>query len=867
MNATILALPFAFLVAGPSVRAEAATPKHKNARSKSAPEQVADAPAKPAATPAAPSRAARAHALNASQAEDVIVTGTHSVNRHARQSISPVTVLSAATLQRSGSMNLAQQITQTYASINVEAVGADAAALVSAVHMRGLSSNEVLVLVDGKRRHTTANFTADSGPNFGATGVDLNMLPANMIDHIEVLEDGAAAMYGSDAIAGVVNIITKKQDHGVHMSAQTGANAYNGDGWQYQLNADGGMKLGHDGFLHLFGQIYHSDHYVTPNLADHRLLPSQPPQASSSSFSQPGLNIPVTSNQITSTPEETRENFGLDWEKPLNEHVAFYGNITYTHRHSEAYENYRVPNVGGGVAESIFPYGFSPLETIEENDYAGLVGAKGDNVLGFQWDVSSVYGADFDKVGNKNTVNTGMLQSTCSTDPSSSYYSSAGCGFSPTTARAESYNMAQWTTNADFRRRFNIADVVPMTLAFGAEHRLESYQIWPGIQPSYVLGGTQGYAGLAPQNAGKWERNVWGAYLDGDFHFTKKWETDFAGRFEHYTDVGNNEIGKISTRYDLTSRIAFRGTISTGFRAPTLAEEHFSAMNVSPTGASGLLAASSAAAASLGAKALKPERSTSISGGVIVEPVRGWHVEADAYQINIRDRIVQGGTVNGPTAIDAIEDLGFQLPANAYNKNSVSAYYLANGASTRTQGVDIKSDYTFHMHKYGNLLLNLQIALNRTRLHHNGMWDNAGTMTPYLNAENIGYITTAYPRSKIILNAYYTIGNWDINLRQTRWGETKDMLQYSDWGPTNLQYSVTNFYQFVNTPRWTTDLIVGYRFNDHWHLAVGANNIFNVRPRKVPQSVNYLGANPYDQTSEQVPIYGGYYFGRINADF
>lgn len=860
LAATILAMPVMVSAQTSSAQTVAAgkAVKHRASAAKSAtPIQSA-----PVSDKAKTINAAEKKHYDSTSNEAVIVTGTHSENRKARQSISPVTVISAATLQRSAELDLAEALAKTNATITVETMGSDTAALVSSFHMRGMSSNQVLVLMDGKRRHTTANFSADSGPNFGATGVDLSMLPSNMIDHIEVLEDGAAAMYGSDAIAGVINIITKKTDHGIHMSGQTGANAYNGDGWQYQVNADGGMKLGKDGYLHVFGQVYHTDHFVAKGAHDHRLIGSQPAWADAASYT--AQKLPSTLNKITSMPEETRENFGLDWDKPVSDHAEFYGSITYAHRHSEAYENYRVPNVGNGVAESYWPTGFSPLETIEENDYSASVGVKGDHLFGFDWDLSSTYGADYDKVGNKNTINTGMLQSTCSTNPSSSYYSVAGCGWSPTQANAESYEMSQWTNNLDLRRQFNIAHLVPMTLALGAEHRMESYQIWAGNPTSYALGGTQGFAGLAPQNAGKWYRNVWAGYIDGDFHLTKNWEVDLAGRFEHYTDVGNTENGKISTRYDITKQIAIRGTISTGFRAPTLAEEHFSAMNVSPTGASGLLAANSTAAKALGSPGLKPERSTSESAGIVVEPVKGFHVEADVYQINIRDRIVQGGTVNGQTAIDAIEAMGFALPGNAYNPSSVSAYYLANGASTRTQGLDIKADYTFRMHRYGNLNLSLDLNLNRTRLHHNASKTDG---TPMLNAQNIGYITTASPRSKIILNAYYTIGAWDVNIRQTRYGQTTNMLSYNDWAPTALQYSVTDFYKFNSTPRWLTDLQIGYRVNKHLHVAVGANNIFNIRPRRVPDVTNYLGANIYDTTSQQIPMTGGYYFGRIDASF
>ncbi|EHH67491.1 tonB-dependent receptor [Gluconobacter morbifer G707] len=786
----------------------------------------------------------------------MIVTGTHASNRHARQSVSPVTVVTAATLRHSGMVNLADALTRTYAQINVSAMGSDAGALTSSIRMRGLNPNQVLVLVDGKRRHTTANIYADSGPQFGATPVDLNMIPANAIDHIEVLEDGAAAMYGSDAIAGVVNIITKKTSHGLNVSAQTGANAYNGDGWQYQVNADGGLKLGNDGYIHISGQETHTDHFITKNVSDHRLVGYTPAGVANELYTAPagGYQPPATSNKIMSTPEETRENLMIDFGKPITEKVNFYGQITYAHRHSEAYENYRTPD----IMPEYYPEGFTPIETIEENDFAALLGLKG-NVFGFDWDLSTVYGEDTDKVGNKNTVNP-------------NYY--ATYGWSPTKARAESYTMSQWTNSLDFRRHFNIANTVPMTLAFGGQHRLEGYQIVAGNPASYEMGGTQGYAGLTPQDAGTWWRDIWAAYLDGDFHFTKKWEVDFAGRFEHYTDVGNTENGKISTRYDFTKRIGIRGTITNGFRAPTLAEQHFSALNVAPNGAGGLLPVDSAAARSLGASPLKPERSTSASGGIVLEPVTGWHIETDVYQINIRDRIVAGGTTNGLAAVDAIESLGIALPSNlsgADNQN-VTAYYFANGASTRTQGLDIKSDYMFRLHKYGNLTLSMALDLNRTRLHHNGIGSNGSAL---LTEQNIASITSAYPRSKIILNAYWSYKNWDVNIRQTRYGETTSMLTYEDWTPSaatcpdgsGKQYSNTCFQQFKNTPRWLTDLEIGYRFNENWHIAVGANDIFNVRPRKIPAIANSLGASPYDGDSAQVPMYGGYYYGRINANF
>ena len=818
----------------------------------------------------APARRARP----VSGEESVIVTGTHAVNRKARDSTSPITVISGAELARSGQLNLTDAITRVYPAINIQARGSDTAALTGSIRMRGLNPNQVLVLVDGKRRHVTGNVVQNPGPQFGSTPVDLNMIPANAIDHIEVLQDGAAAQYGSDAIAGVVNIITKKQDHGLHMAAQTGANAYAGSGWNYQLNADGGTKLGRDGYLHLSGQIYHTDHFYT-NTIDHRLLPYAPAGANTSGYYgilPNAIKVPTNSNKILSTPEETRENLGIDFGKPITADIDFYGLITYGHRHAESIQNYRVPN----IAPTLYPTGFSPIEVIEENDYQANLGIRGSHFFGFDWDLSTEYGADEDDINTKNTANTGMLGSSCqTTNKAKAYYSSQGCGYSPTSARAETYRNAMWTNNLDFRRSFRIANAVPMTLAFGGQHRLEMYDIVAGEPPSYEAGGTQGYAGAAPQNAGSWSRDIWAAYLDDDFHPLPKLDIDLAGRFEHYTDAGNTENGKISARYDFTKRIAVRATISNGFRAPTLAEQHYSALSVGPTSASGLLPVSSDAARTLGASALKPERSTNASGGIVLEPLDNFHVEADVYQINLRDRIVQGGTVVGAQAIAAIEQLGYTLPGGATltNPTGFSAYYFSNGASTRTQGIDIKADYRLRMHRYGNLLLSMGLNINRTTLTHNGL---SATGTPLLNAQTTAYLTSESPRSKIVLNAYYTLGNWDVNLRQSRYGQTVGMLTYQDWTPASaicpingkaLRGSNVCFAQFKNTPRWLTDLEIGYRFNQHWHVAVGANNIFNIRPRKVPAQLASYGVLVYDSASAQVPINGGYYFGRINADF
>ncbi|WP_422864411.1 TonB-dependent receptor plug domain-containing protein [Endosaccharibacter trunci] len=846
---------------------------HKHAKKAARRTQAASA-ATGAAVPAAavtaptlvapPGHSSRSAVSAMDNGESVIVTGTRNLGKKARDSTSPIDVISAATLSRSGQVNLADQLNRTDPSISIQAYGADTQALVAAIRLRGLNPNDVLVLIDGKRRHATSNITADAGPEQGATPVDLNMIPAAAIDHIEILRDGAAAQYGSDAIAGVVNIIMKKTDHGGSATAYTGASAYNGDGWQYQFDADKGFSFGDDGYVHVGGQVYHTDHFVT-HAIDARssaspFWPIEPSAIAHGPFLQPG-----DSNKIVGLPEETRETLSIDFGKTLVQNafggIEGYGLITYGHRHAEAYENYR-PFF---VAPTLYPVGFSPLETDEENDYAATLGVRANDVFGFHADLSTTYGEDLTNIGNKNTANPYLLTTAETGLPSYGY----PLDFSPTTVLAQSQANAQWTNNLDFTKPF-IAFGKKMNIAFGAEERSEVYVLGAGSPASTVGGGTQGFAGLLPANAGRFSRNVWAGYIDYDVHPLQHWDVDFAGRFEHYTDAGNTENGKISTRYDFTKWFAIRGTISNGFRAPTLAEENYSSLNVSPTGASGILATTSKGAQSIGAVPLKAERSTNASAGIVLQPLSHLSITADVYQINIRDRIVGAGGLSGDqtsgsgaTATSAIEATGASLPASI-DPSNVSAYYFANGASTRTQGADINVDYLSNFRQYGTVNWTAAIDLNRTRLHHNGT-DAFGN--PFINEQSISYLTTATPRSKIILNAYWKKDRWDANLRWTRYGQSKDMVTYEDLAPAALRYSSTQFAQFVNTPQWLTDLEVGYQLTKRLHLAIGANNLFNLRPRKMPPELSYLNVAFYDQTSSTVPINGGFYYGRLNFKF
>ncbi|MXV43971.1 TonB-dependent receptor [Saccharibacter sp. 17.LH.SD] len=758
--------------------------------------------------------------LDAHSAEHMVVTRNSSILRRARASISPVDIISAKELHRTGQINLADALARVNPSVTIGMAGWDAGAFTSSIRLRGLNPNHTLVLINGKRRHTTASIYADSGPQEGSSPVDLNMIPAEAIDHIEVLRDGSGSEYGADAIAGVINIVLKKTTNKLEADAQTGANAYNGDGWQYQFGFDGGLPLGNDGYINLSGQMYHTDHFIQKGIDDR-----------TGKEDDPALSL----------AEETRQTTSLNFGKNITPSLQLYGLATYAHRHGESLQDYRTPH----ILPQLYPDGFVPIEALEEQDYAFTLGLKGHFWGGFRWDLSSTYGADDDHMSLKNSGNPALYEAT---------------GYTPTRVRTETFRHAQWTNDLAIRRHFSLNNEQKIDLSFGAQHRLDTYRIGAGDPASYLDGGTQGFAGLMPENAGKWDRDVWSGYVDTNIHITRKLNIDLGGRYEHYTDVGNSQTGKVAVRYDFNRRIAVRATLNNGFRAPTLLEEHYSALNVTPFGASANLPVNSTAASSLGARPLKPERSTNLSGGFVLEPIDHLHVTIDAYQINIRDRIVPGGSYQGENAENAIGLTGATLPGGLDPQN-VTAAYFTNGASTRTQGLDIMASYPLHLHRYGNLDLSLALNLNRTRIHHIA---TDGNGNPQLNAQQIGYLTTASPRSKIILNAYWTIGKWNVNVRQTRYGQTTSNLTYEDSAPANLQYSQTQFRHFVNPPAWLTDLEVGYQATRRIHVAVGANNIFNVRPRRTPPENSYLGTLHYDNNSSGIPMTGGYYYGRIN---
>jgi iron complex outermembrane receptor protein len=750
--------------------------------------------------------------------QGVVVTGTRDTQRSAAESLSPIDVISAKDLQRTGQTDLRDALVKLLPSVNRLAQTGDAANLTSALTLRGLSPNHVLLLVNGKRRHTSANITADSGSQQGATPVDIDLIPVSAVDHIEVLRDGAAAQYGSDAIAGVINVILKSTSSGGGLTLTSGE-YYKHDGFTLGGASDAGLAFGGDGFLHLSAEYRRHEHSLR---------------------SGPDERTGTYVNHTIGDPQIRRESFGANAGISVSKDVEVYAFATAAHRSGGSMQNYRLPS----KLPQLYPNGFSPVETSNETDGALTAGVKGTDLAGWRWDLSASYGADNVKIGMVDSANTDLYAAT---------------GATPTSFHLSQFQNTQQSANGDIARSFDTG-LLPSALstALGAEFRRETYEIGAGDAASWFGSGAQALPGLSPVSAGKHSRNIGAAYIDLATHFTRQWEGDLAARYEHYSDAGSSRNAKLSTRYEFDPRLAVRATASTGFRAPSLAQEYYTSLNVSPTTAGGQLAVNSQAARSLGALPLNPEKSRSLNLGVVAEPLENLHLTLDAYRITIRDRIVQGGTYSGQAAIDALTAAGISLPTGL---SSVSANYFSNGVDTRTQGLDVVAGYPTSLGQAGRIDWDVGANINNSKVTRIA---NDGNGRPLLNAQQVGYLTTATPKNKLIAGGVWNLDKWGVSLHATRYGKTATEATFYS-GP-NI-YSTSVFNHIENARKTIADLEVRYTVSKRLQIAGGANNLFNTYPTTVPLISRYLGVYQYDTAAAQIPFNGGYYYLRASYKF
>jgi iron complex outermembrane receptor protein len=555
---------------------------------------------------------------------------------------------------------------------------------------------------------------------------------------------------------------------------------------------------------------------------------------------------------------------------PITDTAEFYVTGTYGDKHAASYENYRTPervsytNPVTGVTSYPFPFGFDPEEATQETDYQGTVGVKG-TLVGWNWDVASSYGKDkanlytLDSIGNSYEDN-GL-------PTISDFYD----GFLQAT---------QWTTTADVNKDFDVGLAGPLNVAFGAEYRRETYTIGAGVPESYIDGGAQSYPGFTPTDAGVNDRKNYAGYVDLATKPIDGLRVDAAGRYEHYSDFGSAEVGKLTARYDFVPEFAVRGTVSNGFRAPTLAEEYYSSTNVGPTSAYVQLPPNSAGGKLLGlGDGLQPEKSINYSLGLVYRPLPAMSMTLDVYQITVTNRIVGTGTINGtvngvPTAAApavnaAIAANGNVLDPVVVETGNTGIEVFANGIDTRTRGADFAFDFPVD-YDLGHVNYTIGATYNDTAITKLPATPAQLTGQQFYDAQAISDLTTANPKFVANFGAAWTWGKLSVNVLEKIYGPSSEYGQDHGNNPTGIpEYFKTTI---STTP--ITNLDLGYQVYKHLKLDVGALNLFNRFPPTLnSKEIGNEFANNSSYAVSNQPVFspfgidGGYYYAKATLSF
>jgi len=807
-------------------------------------------------------------AADVAELDAIIVTGTRTTGLRAVDSPAPITVLDSTALSRVGQTDLIQAIAQNVPSFNAQAFGGDTANLTLSAKLRGLSPNHALVLINGKRRHGTANLAVLGGPFQGGAAADLNFVSLGAVSHIEVLQEGAAAQYGTDAIAGVINIILKDAAEGGSATASAGK-YMSGGGETADLTLNVGFAPFENSFLNLSYQTRYHDYSFRGDV-DPRATNTLANLNSSSRLSRyPQLinhpDFPYM-NRITGDAEYRLNigsyNFGITFGE-----VELYSFGTYGDKYASAYENWRVPNLVVGRDGSIpRPFGFSPREVIYETDYAATAGIKTKTADGWNVDLATTYGKDDVSIYVKDSLNRSLyIDTSTATTP----------GSSPTDFYAGAFIFSQWTSQIDLSKEYDVGMATPMNVAFGGEYRRESYEIKPGDAGSRYKEGSQSYPGFQFTDAGKHKRNSFAVYGNVALSPSEPLKLDLAARYEHFSDFGDTFIVKATGRYDFNDQFAIRGTASTGFRAPTLAESFYSATNVSPTSAFVQLPPNSAAAALVGVNGLDPEKSRNFSVGFVTHP--GWGVTAtlDLYQISIRDRIVgsgalfgSGGAVNIPAVRAAIIANGNVLDPTV---TQTGINIFTNGLNTRTRGAELVLTASQDLADWGSIQWSFTGNYTDTEVTKIAAPPAQLAGASLFDLTSIGNLETTSPKYRFVLGAFWSWNKLSVNLKETLYGPAS---RYDSRAGCSLAAGPTACFKNKIDATFITDLEISYKIIEPVKLTIGANNLFNKYPDKLNPAYrntfltgNANGFVTQYPTFSSFGINGGYYYGKVAYTF
>jgi len=777
--------------------------------------------------------------------DQVVVTGVRASNRTSLDSPVPVDVLTQEDLRSAGAVNgeLGAALAVLLPSFNFprqsNSGGSDH---VRSAQLRGLSPDEVLVLVNGKRFHTSALVNTDTKIGNGTTPVDFNAIPISAIKRVEVLRDGAGAQYGSDAIAGVVNIILKDAPSGGEVSANYGAyhtkftptDRTITDGQGGYASADFGTRLGDAGFLHAGVE---TSHHAGTNRAGYDTVPDFIADPTPANLALQGRR-----NYAAGDPPNESYNGWFNGELPLNDHASLYGFGTYTQRHTTGDNYFRYPDSSANIP-SIYPNGYLPQSLGHNRDLqtaGGIRGTAGE----WNYDGSLNWGRNAFDYDLRHSLN-----------------ASLGAA-SPTDFHIGSYAFNQGTANVDANRQLDIAGR-PWTIAVGGEYRREHFSTGAGDPASYAVGpidapaGAQAGGGLQPQDRADLSRHVQAAYAEASSDLTDNVFVDAAGRYEHYSDFGGNWSGKLSARWEFTPGFALRGAASNNLRAPSLSQIGYEATTTG-YGADGklvtgrILSVNNPLARDLGARSLSPEKSRNFSLGLTGQLGDAFDFSVDAYQIAIDHRVTLSETIDNDGLEQYIEQ-NFGVPGVQ------SVQFFTNAVNTITRGAEAVGNYHQAV-AGGKLLLTLAYSHNNTQIRSVQATPAAllaaGADNVLFGVEARNTLTDAAPRQRGSFTARWDNERWGLLGRVTRQGATTRVFDFGDGFEPTQTY----------VPRFQLDAEVEFHATPRLSFSLGGDNITNQYPTRSDSDINYGGNFPYDVISP-IGSNGAYWYGSVRYTF
>lgn len=772
---------------------------------------------------------------NQTNVDELVVTGTRTVGRSRLETLAPVDVVTTQALQQRGTTELATALATSVPSITFpRPSNTDGTDAIRPATLRGQGPDQTLVLVNGTRRHATALVNTNGSVGRGSAAVDLNAIPSTAIDRIEVLRDGASAQYGSDAIAGVINLRLKEANSGGGLSVTYGSYATNYKGF-YGRNGDitdgatttvsgwQGLSLMGDGFLTVSAE-YRSRENTNRSDIDKRVTPNR-----------------ITSRFGDADVDDL--SVYLNAGKPLGDNFTLYGWYGYQRRDASSSATFRLPTDAQQNIPSVYPNGYLPFITTDTEDNSAGVGIRGE-IAGFKADINLVYGKNDIDFGVQNTIN-----------PS---YGAT----SPTSFQAGGLTYDQTVFGADFSREVDVGLAGPLNVAFGAEARWENYEVNRGEVASYARGpvsgvafGSRGFAGFTPNNEVNADRDAWGLYLDLEGKVTEQLTLSGAVRYEDYSDFGDTTTYKVAGRYDFTPEFAVRGAISTGFRAPALQQQYFTSTSIlyinNVPFETGTYPSSSAPARALGAQPLKAEKSDNYALGFVYRK-GAFELTVDGYKIDVKDRIVLSETLTGDpnaaigTNARTIYNLLSPLGASA-------ARFFINGVNTDTVGVDVVARYRIVDDQAGTFDLTAAGNYNDVEVKKTPVTSTSilPTQTSLFARQATLRFENGTPKHKLTLQGDWNREAWGATLRSTFYGDVLSPGTLADGSADNH-----------TGDRGLVDAEVRYTFPVGLTASIGADNLFDVYPRQIAPYQNTTSAAPFSSFSP-FGFNGRFVYGRL----